>query len=550
MLNMKKASWQLAHMALSAAMLTAAGEVYAVALDTGNPDVRLRWDNTVRYNLGVRAESKERALAESATQQIADNKFDRGDVVTNRLDIISELDLVYKRKYGARISAAGWYDNAYTDTAKNLPQYESVGIGSAYPGEEYTDTVKRYYIGPSGEILDAFVFGGVNLFDTPVTMRLGQHNLYWGESLFSFVHGVSYAQGPVDLRKATATPGIEAQELFLPLNQASATAQITDSISLAAYYQFEWEPSRLPEGGTYFGAPDFLFSGGTRLFLAPNFSIPVLGDRDTPDDGGAWGASLRWRTSALGTLGFYYREFDDTLPNVVADYSGPVPTNVYNKYAEDVKLFGLSLARQVGDASIGVEVVRREDTALASVGLAPDFARGDTWHALVNAIMLNGKNALWDSSTLQAELTYSYLDRVTENPQFYNKEGSPQCNATVPGANEVEDGCSTRSSVAMTVSFEPVWYQAMNGVDLTLPLVLGVGVYGNSPVVNGGNEGAGNFSVGVGADYLAKYKFNLAYNGFFGSISKDANGIQQTSNGGTPLLRDRGWLSFTAKATF
>src|SRR5437016_10080015 len=35
------------------------GSSNAVEIDTGNPDVSVRWDNTVRYNLGVRAQQQD-----------------------------------------------------------------------------------------------------------------------------------------------------------------------------------------------------------------------------------------------------------------------------------------------------------------------------------------------------------------------------------------------------------------------------------------------------------------------------------------------------------
>lgn len=551
----------LTRLTLSIAGLSAASLAGAATIDVGTPDIQLRWDNTLRYNLGVRAQKQEKALALSPTQQVADNKFDRGDVVTNRLDLISEVDFIYKERYGARVSAAAWYDDAYKDgKAKSLPQYDAAGFPSAYSSGHYTGKVKRYYEGPSGEILDAFVFGGFDIGEIPVRMKLGRHNLYWGESLFSFVHGVSYAQGPVDLRKGVATPGLEAKELFLPLNQFSVHSQVTNDLSLAAYYQFEWDPSRLPEGGTYFGAPDFLFAGDTVIPAGPGFGIPFLGDVDTPKNRGSYGLSAKWQSDLVGgSVGFYYRKFSDTMPNVLAsytDFSGGLvlPTSAYSKYAEDVRLYGVSLSKQVGSMSVGAELVRRENTALSSVGLSPDFARGDTWHALVNLIAVYGKNALWDSSTLQAELTYSRLDKVTKNRQFYNEKGNPACVNQHGGKGDAKDGCSTRDALGLQVSLTPTWYQVFNGIDLTLPLVYGVGLHGTSPVTNGGNEGAGTYSIGVGLDYLAQYKVDLAYNGFFGPITTTFNPVVgantvATSSGGTPLLRDRGWVSLTFKTS-
>lgn len=547
-----------ARLAIAIATVSAAGTVAAVPIDLDNPDIEWRWDNTLRYNLGVRAQKQERALSRSATQQVGNNMFDRGDVVANRVDLLSETDFIYKKKYGARVSAAAWYDDAYAGKkAKGLSEYSAAGFPSAYPNEHYTGYVDRYYQGPSGEILDAFVFGGFDIGAVPVNIRVGRHSLYWGESLFSFIHGVSYAQGPVDIRKATATPGTEAKELFLPLNQFSLQTQLADNLSLAGYYQFEWDPSRLPEGGTYFGTADFLFNGGTTLALAPNFGIPVRGNVDTPPNSGAFGLSARWRPEALdGTLGFYYREFSDTLPNIVASFDATgVPTSVFNKYAEDVRLYGVSLSKQVGSLSVGAELVRRENTALNSISLSPDFARGDTWHALANVIASYGGTPLWDASVLQAELTYSRLDKVTKNRGFYNDDHNPGCANQHGGQGDAKDGCSTRDNLAVQLSYTPTWYQVAGGLDLSAPITFGMGLHGTSPVANGGNEGAGTYSFGVSADYLAQYKATLAYNGFFGPITSTFNPVVgentvATSSGGTPLLRDRGWVSLTLKASF
>jgi len=76
----------------------------------------------------------------------------------------------------------------------------------------------------------------------------------------------------------------------------------------------------------------------------------------------------------------------------------------------------------------------------------------------------------------------------------------------------------------------------------------------------GGNEGSGQWSLGIGADVKAKYKFDLAYNDYFGHYTAGANpfaavpGIGPSqmaySNGGNALLHDRGWLSFTFKTSF
>ena len=79
------------HIARFSVLLTCASATQGMELDTGNNDLIIRWDNTVRYNLGVRAEARDSALANNATYDESDYKFDRGEVVTNRLDLLSEF---------------------------------------------------------------------------------------------------------------------------------------------------------------------------------------------------------------------------------------------------------------------------------------------------------------------------------------------------------------------------------------------------------------------------------------------------------------------------
>ncbi|MBK8993046.1 MAG: DUF1302 family protein [Gammaproteobacteria bacterium] len=84
-------------------------------------------------------------------------------------------------------------------------------------------------------------------------------------------------------------------------------------------------------------------------------------------------------------------------------------------YAENTKLAGVSFDGQIGQWAVGGEVGYHMDTGLKSTGFAfaEDGARGDTWHALVNAIYLLDRGALWDTGNLALELTYDRLDDVT-----------------------------------------------------------------------------------------------------------------------------------------
>ena len=218
------------------------------------------------------------------------------------------------------MSGAGWYDAAYGRQEQVQPERAA----GQHP-ELHRQRVQRHdqaavSSGGTGELLDAFVFGRVDLGDVPVQGKLGRHTVYWGESVLlgGNLHGIAYAQNPLDLQKGFATPGTEAKELFRPLNQLSVQAQVTDDLSIAAQAMLEWEPARYPEGGTYLGPVDFVFNGPDRQFLSPGLGFATRGAASEPKQRGEWGLSARWSPAWLdGTVGLYYRKFSDKLPQVL-----------------------------------------------------------------------------------------------------------------------------------------------------------------------------------------------------------------------------------------
>jgi hypothetical protein len=538
----------------------------AMPIDTGSTDLGVRWDNTLRYNLGVRAQQRDQTLADTWSLQAGEYKFDRGDVVTDRVDLYSELDVNWRKQFGARLSGAGWYDAAYNDKVHGNPAYSSLapfGLDTAYGGlgDRYSNTVRRYYT-HSGELADAFVYDRFDLGSTTFNVKLGRHNLYWGESLFSAIHGVAYSQGPVDFRKGVANPGSEAKELFLPLNRLSVTAQVTDQVSLGLDYALEWQPYRIYEGGTYFTYADPFFQGGTNYL-----GTPFSGDVNTPKNRGNFGLMLKATPEWLGgSLGVYFRRFDDKVPAVIGTYAASGLVELHNDYARDVRIFGVSLAKSFDGVSIGAELVRRDNTALNTVFGAPGMARGSSWHAILNAIAYIGKTPLFDSAAVTTELQYSRLAHVDADTasDFWHVDHAC-ASPTAQSGGSRRDGCATNDALGFNLLFEPTWFQVSPGLDMSMPFSYARGLYGNSPVPFGGNEASGSWSLGVKGDWRAQYTVALAYTGYFGTYTAGANPlngaplpgagafptqVMATSNGGNALIRDRGWVSLTLKTTF
>ena len=207
----------------------------AFEIDTSNPDVEMRWDNTVRYNLGVRTHSQDPAILGNPNADDGDRNFSNGSVVTSRFDLLSEFDLVWQKNYGVRVSAAAWWDPAYNNLDDgNAATANTLNNGVPAPGQ-LSPYTKRYAKGASGEWLDAFTFANFNVAGVPVQVKAGQHTVYWGESLLlgGVVHGIAYSQNSVDVWKGLATPGTEAKEVFRPRGGLTIQAQPAQELSLA-----------------------------------------------------------------------------------------------------------------------------------------------------------------------------------------------------------------------------------------------------------------------------------------------------------------------------
>ncbi|WP_269769089.1 DUF1302 domain-containing protein [Thauera sinica] len=122
----------LAVASVVAGMPFMAGEAQAFEIEGGD-DVRMRFDNTVKYTAAWRLKNADGFVANQDGGQpntdFGDLGFKKG-LINNRLDILSEFDLAY-RNVGLRISGAGWYDaeyaggrNDYPSAAGGLPNYQ------------------------------------------------------------------------------------------------------------------------------------------------------------------------------------------------------------------------------------------------------------------------------------------------------------------------------------------------------------------------------------------------------------------------------------------
>lgn len=498
--------------------------VQAFEIDTGT-EAQVRWDNTIKYSAARRVATPSSVLLANINGDDGDRNFDTG-FISNRLDLLSELDVTYKNM-GMRVSGAAWYDALYNRS--NVNNSPATVNPFSVPVTEFPDATRKLH-GKQAEILDAFVFGNGHIGGMPASVRAGKHTLLWGESLLLATNGISYAQAPLDLIKAQSVPGTQAKELFMPVGQISGQLRPSAALSLAAYYQYDWRKSRLPAAGSYFSAADILDAGGERLLLAVQPGPALLRGADlTARDRGQWGISARYYDTELDTeFGVYYLRFNEKLPQL---YLRPGAGDYVLAYPEDIRMLGASFSTVVGDSNVAGEIHVRRNMPLASVPLTapagtpadnrdrPLYAVGNTVHAQVSVIHVVKSTPWWDSGTVTAEVGALYRTGITRNAENI-------------------DPATQRGAWGLSFIFAPSYFQVLPNLDLNVPLSLSYNVKGKSPVASAfSGDKAGTFSIGINAEYERTWNAAIRYVVYFGGT-----GVQP--------LSDRDFISLSIQRTF
>ena len=337
----RRGKWQLRALGAAIASLgMLSGTGHAMQFDTANPDIEVRWDNNFKYNLMMRGQDIDKDVTDSASPALfddADLGWDNGDIVSNRLDLLSELEVVWKQNLGFRVSASAWYDLAYGDENShpgvnkdfriNGNYTDTWGALTAKPGD-YMDKAKDQ-VYKDLELYDAFAFANFTVGDADASVRAGRHTIYWGQSLLigGAIHGIAGSMAPIDLAKGFGVPGTEARELFLPTTKLSGTLQLTQNVSLVGYYSLEFRPTRYPAPGTYLSLSEISTDYSEYLTLIAGQVDPVTGALISPrtgfvqnsseePDSGEWGIGAQFVFPDSGLeMGVYYLRYYDKYPH-------------------------------------------------------------------------------------------------------------------------------------------------------------------------------------------------------------------------------------------
>lgn len=528
-----------------------ASTLQAAPLETDNPDLSIRFDNSVKYSQSYRLREASPGLASCAiclNQNDGDNNFGKG-LVSNRVDLLSEIDVTYQ-DVGLRVSGAAWYDAQYRSSNDNNTITANHVPGNAFPA------VTRKLLGKKAELLDAFVFGKARLNDMQASFRLGRHTLLWGESLFYGSNGIAGGQAPTDLVKLLSVPNAQFKETAMPTGKLSGQVQVNEALSLGAYYQYDWRKTRMMPVGGYLSTSDAMGEGGERI-IAGNPALPnppafaALPEQE-PKHGGQYGAQLRLRATDIDTdFGFYATRYHATTPsNIYSTLTGfppaPRPSTFQWTYAEGVRAYGVSVAKAIGEVSLSGEVSVRRNTPLSSSGQSilgsigvnvglnntsmPGYAIGETAHAQLSWLASLGPSVVSQEASFVGEIAWNRITSVTRNAAMLN-----------PNAD--------RSATALRMVYSPTYRQLFPGIDLSIPVGISH-TRGRSGALGPGFgvHRGGDLNLGVSAIYLNGWTLAANYTRYYGPEGPTLDGANNAQF--KQALRDRDYVSVSIRNTF
>ncbi len=310
---------------------------WAVEINAGNLKGSL--DTTVSTGVAVRVEDRDPRIVAQVNggtgfdpdPDDGNLNFDQWDVTSLNVKILHELDLGWNN-YGFFGRFYYFYDWAIM---KFNPRFRA-----------FTDQAQRR-AGMNIKLLDLYVVGDYEIFNRPVTFKVGNQVLSWGES--TFIQGGINSINPVDVT-ALRVAGSELKEALLPVPMISVNAGITDNLSLEAFYQFYWDNTEIEPFGTYFSTNDQASPGASRVTLGfglpppegptdnpvqPIGTRPPVGswiprkDDREPSHMGQGGVALRYFAPWLfeTELGLYWEHIHSRRP-VLSGFTGdPPPTD-------------------------------------------------------------------------------------------------------------------------------------------------------------------------------------------------------------------------------
>lgn len=461
---------------LAAAVMLGGAATPVLAADYQWGEVRARTSASASIGSIFRTEGMDSDLA----GQVGNRNFDKGDPVSTVAKGFADIDLSY-RNYGLFLRGNAWYDYELKKGDRNVGNMPN-GFTPNEPLSDSGFTSAQKFSGV--QLLDAYAYGEWDLGDMPVSGRVGRQALAWGESLF--LGGGVNIINPYDVG-ALRRAGSQLKEALLPVGMVSGTIGLTDDLNLQAFYQYEWEATRLDQCGTFFSTFDGLQEGCLGIYDVDTGFL-MRGTFDAPEDGGQYGLAARYYAGALNTeFGAYYINYHSRTP--VLDFSTMATSGLYTViFPEDIEVYGLSAATTLMGKTVYGEVAYRPDQPVMG-GLTAPYETFENWNFIVGTIFNIPQFMGADELAITAEAGYSRTEDMPEDGTFGN---------------------NTRDAYGYRVSLSWPFTNVLMGVNMTPSLAINHDLEGTSANGDFVDERITG-TLGMKFQYLSRYTLDLNY---------------------------------------
>jgi hypothetical protein len=470
----------------------------------------------------------------------------RNGIVNNNFEVLPVLD-IKDNNFGMHFSGEYFINTVYLQGNQNSQPGAASSVNPVLAKSSDFPSETRTANGMNGRMLDAFVYDSWNIGGgQQFTLKAGQQTLFWGQSLFFPVDGISGGQAPIDTVAADQLVNPQAQQVFLPVGQIVATYQPNSTYTIQGYYQYQWEPYSFNGVGSYFSEDnDVLGPGGSRLILANGLYALRTKDLSPPSQNGQFGLSVQAQYGNFD-VGLYGLRFDAKVPNVYLNLNvapsltpGGYAVGRYTAvYPRDIWLYGTGVSTTIGATNVAGEFsVRTHQPLVTGAGIQtpenmgnanndPLYPVGNTMTGLASFIY-SSQALPFDPGgvTMEGEVQYVDVFRVTANKALL-----------APGRSS--------AASAFDVEVEPTYFDVLPNLEVQFPVSLSYTYAGNSQMDSSMNHGTGSYTLSISATYRSTWDASLNYVGYFGKPSTSSTSTE------TSISADRGYLSLNLAHTF
>ena len=519
---------------------------------TGNLDTRLS------IGVNIRASSRDKDLvgianggrSTSVNGDDGNLNYKKGDIYSAGANVTHELDLSWKNfGFFGRLFYFG--DVAASDTRRT-------SLSAKAKDRSVRDI----------RLLDAYGIGNFEIGDSPLTVRLGNQVINWGESTF-IPNGINTIN-PINVAQLRVA-GAELRSALLPVPALDVNFGLTNKFSIEAFYQWAWRRTEIDPKGTFFSTNDFASPGGDFVVVAGGGTSPDnppaagtfanrAGDRNARDFG-EFGVGIRYIEPSLNDteFGLYYIHYHSRLPLIGATRATttgvPSSATYFTEYPMDIDLVGFSFNTVFDSTGLSLqgEVSYRFDQPLQvddqelliaalnlcgiggrSSQLGCGFAPGEDVAGFRRKGVMQAQATLtkiWGATWGADQIVFLSEGGVTWVPDLESKgdlryDGPGTTNSGDPGtagagANPTPvqtDGFATEASWGIRMLGQLVFNNAIGPINLLPQIAFAYDIDGTTPSPIGNFvEDRKTITLSLGATYLVNWEARVSYTNFFGA---------------------------------